>query len=71
MITSKNKGLRLQPRNSKPEPRANNSNGSVRLGSSAWRKHNNCPTLSDLVFTHRSIRAPRGNYKTPLPEDLI
>ncbi len=29
----------------------------------------NLPTISDLVREYKSLRDPRGPYKTPMPDD--
>jgi len=46
-------------------------NTPIRPGSYRWRKQKGLLTISDHVFIYRSIRSPRGCYKTPLAEDLI
>jgi len=36
----------------------------------AFPKHRcNPPTISDLVREYKSIRQPRGPYRTPMPDD--
>jgi hypothetical protein len=59
------------PRGSKPILLTCNSNITVRTGSYTWRKQKGLLTISDQVSRYRSIRSPRGSYRTPLPEDLI
>jgi hypothetical protein len=45
----------------------------IELGCSAykWRKARGLLTISDHIRVYRAIRAPRGNYAVPMPDDLI
>jgi len=71
MTTPKNKAPRLHPRSSKPKLHTNNSSTPISHVPFAQRKKKGQVTISENIFLWRSKRAPRGNYKTPLPEDLI
>jgi len=71
MIPPKDKAPRSHPRSSKPKLHTNNSNTPIRNVPFAQRKKKGQVTMSESFFLWRSKRAPSGNYKTPLPEDLI
>ena len=36
-----------------------------------WRRERYLLTISDRVRLYRALRAPRGNYRTPLPDDFL
>jgi len=71
MTTPKNKVSKLHPRSSKPKLHTNNPNEPIRHVPFAQRKKKGQVTMSEIMFLWRSKRTPSGNYKTPLPEDLI
>jgi len=71
MIPPKDKAKGKHPQGSKQILRPFNFTITRRAGSYTWRKKKGLLTLSDHVFIYRSIRSPRGAYRTPLIEDLI
>ena len=42
-----------------------------RIGRFSWRKAHELLTVTDRIFIYRAPRAPRGDYKTPMPEDIM
>lgn len=40
-------------------------------GSLNWRRACGLITISDHVREYAAVRRPRGNYSTPMPDDLI
>jgi len=41
------------------------------LGGPRWRRARGLMTIRDLVDEYCAARAPRGPYRTPLPEDWV
>ncbi|MEA3273907.1 MAG: hypothetical protein U9Q81_01110 [Pseudomonadota bacterium] len=41
------------------------------VGGYVWRREHGLLTIGDQVRLYQARRHPRGNYLTPLPEDLI
>ena len=39
------------------------------VGSLAWRRDRNLLVISDHIRDYRAIRTPKGNYRTPMPND--
>jgi len=71
MIPPKDKAKGMQPLGSKQILHLFNFTITRRVSPFTWRKKKGLLTLSDHVFIYRSIRSPRGAYRTPLIEDLI